>query len=153
MDILGLTTSGAIRAVLGVGEEGGELDDQVFVAHELEGDILLELNGWLPQPLETLATSEDTMVLLALKACAKYTGALLLLPSLDTATASKQSDGQDEFQRQTRNLVRMKKDLEEILGRYRQQLLDLLDPPAVTQFSLIGRSIPVFDPVTGQTAE
>lgn len=152
MDILGLTTTEAIRATLGVSEDSLELPDEVFENHEIEDEIELNLVSWLPVDMTTILSGGDPLAIKRLRACAKYIGALLLLPSLTTSTASKQSDGQDEFQRQPRDLALMKENLEELLARYQTALVDSLVTTPTTVFSIMGRSSPSYDPVTGLTS-
>jgi len=152
MDILGLTTTEAIRATLGVSEDSLELPDTVFENHEIEDEIELNLVSWLPVDMMAILSGSDQLAIKRLRACAKYIGALLLLPSLTTSTASKQSDGQDEFQRQPRDLALMKDNLEELLARYQTALVDSLVATPTTVFSIMGRSSPSYDPVTGLTS-
>lgn len=152
MDILGLTTTQAVRAVLGVSEDSLELEDVVFTAHEVEVELLLSVDVML-QPASTtyltILASGDSSTLLPLRQWSKYFCALSMLPSLATATASKQSDGQNEFQRQTRDFEALRKDLVAQLAKYEDMLLDLLGVADTAAFSIMGISSPTFDPVTG----
>ncbi len=154
MDISGLTTTEAIRALLGISESGHELDDQVFTDLDIETELTFSLDLWLT---EAAATDVNTVLLTgtikavsALSLCAKYLGALLLIPSLSSATAKMLSDGQDEFQRQDRDFLQMSKDFQAKLGMYQAALLSALAVTAnTTTFAVMGRAIPNFDPVTG----
>lgn len=151
MDILSLTTTEAIRALLGVALETAELEDQVFDDLEISDGIELDLLSWLPasQPIATILSSGSPVAKKALRACAKYIGALLFLPALVTATAKQQKDGQDEFQRQDRDWRLLREQLEAGLAKYKTQLLSEVSPGTATTVSWFGRARPDFDPVTG----
>lgn len=153
MDVY-LTTSEAIRAVLGVSGDSQELPDSVFTDHELEDEIELHLESWLDETantdVSTVMASGPARARTALPLCAKYLGALLLLPSLTTATASKLSDGQDEFTRQDRDIRKMQEDLQAMLHKYQGLILDALEATATAlPFQIIGRAAPNYDPITG----
>ena len=155
MDLLGLTTSEAIRAALGVSDQADELPDEVFTNHEMEDELDLLLSQWLLDAASTtilsVQSSGNQTASLALRQCAKYMGALLMVPSLATSTASKLSDGQDEFQREKRDLQQLTRDLEKLLGKYQAMVGDALGATAAS-FSIMGISSPPFDPVTGTTS-
>ena len=153
MDIY-LTTSEAIRAALGVSNDSQELPDSVFVDADLELEIESDMAAWL---LAEVGADIDVVLSLAtdtlrtsFSLCAKYFGALLLLPSLTTATASKLSDGQDEFQRQDRDIAELRADLQAQLYKHQRRILDALSvtPPSQT-FGIMGVSSPASDPITG----
>jgi hypothetical protein len=152
MDIA-LTTTQAIRAVLGVAEEGDELNDQVFIDFGIEDEIILNLDLWLQSEANsTFAAVEggtNDTAFSALTLCTKYLGALLILPSLATATAKKLSDGQDEFQRQDRDIPAIRHDLERQLQRYQAYVLNALSVTPTSTFTLMGRSSPATDPIRG----
>lgn len=153
MDVY-LTTSEAIRAVLGVSEDSQELPDSVFEDMELDIEIELQMETWMLEMANTsVAVALSTgpaRVRTAIPLCAKYLGALILLPSLLTATASKLSDGQDEFQRQDRDPDQLRRDLQALLSKYQGVILEALEATTTTlPFQVIGRSIPNYDPITG----
>lgn len=151
MDILSLTTTQAIRAVLGVSQESDELNDAVFTDIGIEDELELSFSDWLPVPYTQIVSSGPATALQALRVCAKYAGALILLPSLQNAVSIRQSDGQNEFQRHPRDLTALKKSLEEALGRYKSVVLSEVDPVTVapTSPTWFGKASPSFDPVTG----
>jgi hypothetical protein len=153
MDVY-LTTSEAIRAVLGVSEDSQELPDSVFTDMELETEIELQMETWLLEVANTsvvnVLSTGSARARTAIPLCAKYLGALILLPSLLTATASKLSDGQDEFQRQDRDIDNLRRDLQAMLGKYQGIILEALEATAsALPFQVIGRAIPNYDPITG----
>ena len=147
MNLGTLTTTQAIRAVLGVSEDSDELPDQVFIDLEISDQIELLIEQWLPVTISSISLSSTTGK--ALRACAKYTGALILLPSLTTATAALLSDGQDQFRRQDRDL----KALEEALRRNLEDMQKIVLDELVTDYestpTFFGSAAPTFDPVTG----
>lgn len=149
MDLLSLTTTEAIRATLGISADTLELEDQIFDDLEIEEALEIELNVWLPTPVTTLISSATSDQLKLLKQVARYTGSLLLVPQLLTLTASKQSDGQNEFQRQDRDVLQLKRELEGKLTQYKNLLLTALSVTTVKTFTLFGSAAPDFDPVTG----
>lgn len=153
MDVY-LTTSEAIRAVLGVSNDSQELPDEVFTDHDLEVEIELHLESWLEEAantdVTTVLSSAPARARTALTLCAKYIGALLLIPSLLTSTAGKLSDGQDEFIRQPRDIEKMQEDLQALLHKYQGIILDALEAERLAlPFQIIGRAIPNYDPITG----
>lgn len=153
MDVY-LTTSEAIRAVLGVSEDSQELPDSVFEDMELDIEIELQMETWLLEMANTsisaVLASGPARARTAIPLCAKYLGALIMLPSLLTYTASKQSDGQDEFQRQDRDLEQLREDLLALLSKYQAIILEALEATAsALPFQVIGRAIPNYDPITG----
>jgi len=54
LDILGLTTTEAIRAMIGIDEASRELPDQLFIDLEIEDALRLEFGSWLPVTLDAL---------------------------------------------------------------------------------------------------
>lgn len=149
-----LTSSEAIRATLGVSDDSDELPDSAFLAADLETEIELEMETWLSRMANTSVSavnaSTASRAKKAIPICAKYIGALLLLPALSTATASKHSDGQDEFQRQDRDIEELRETLQALLNRYQAVILDDLGASATTlAFSIMGSASPAFDPITG----
>lgn len=151
MDILGLTTTEAVRAILGISDETGELDDAVFTSWEIEVELEVALGRWLPESYLNIVQAGVASNISLLSLCAKYQTALLLLPSLQIAVATRQSDGQNEFQRQAFDWEALRRNLEAALARYREALLESLTPTkTVATPTWIGRAAPSFDPVTGQ---
>ena len=154
MDI-SLTTTEAVRAVLGISADSHELDDQVFEDHEIEAELEFSLDLWLADSastnITTIVTSGTNKAKTALGLITKYLAALLILPSLSSATAKTISDGQDEFTRQDRDFAQLKADLQAKLALYQKALLTEILPTAapVTTFSVIGKSVPTYDPITG----
>jgi len=149
MDLLSLTTTEAVRAVLGISADTLELEDQVFEDLEVEDALELEIGTWLTVSISSAMSSLSRAGQLALKGCAKYTAALLLTPQLLTMTASKQSDGQNEFQRQDRNIAEMKAEFLGKIEQYKLLVLDELETEVTVTPTFFGRASPVFDPVTG----
>ena len=149
-----LTTSEAIRATLGISEDSQELPDEVFVNADLASEVEILLETWLATQantdVSTVLATYPSRVSTALSLCAKYTGALLLVPSLLTTTASKLSDGQDEFQRQPRDIDKLERDLTDMLMRYKGIVLDTIGASASTSvIPIMGIASPIFDPITG----
>ena len=158
MNILDLTTSEAIRAALGISSASGELIDQTMTDLGVVNLLKLELYSWLPQSIDAIAdaaeaetdeTAPASLAYLALKAASTYFCAALLLESGEISFAIKHSDGQNEFQRQDKDVQQI---LERLRGRYadyRQQALTYLESPLVAATGwMIGRSVPGYDPVT-----
>ena len=158
MNLGTLTTTQAIRAVLGVSEDSDELPDQIFTDLEISDQIELLIEEWLPVTILSIIPDPvppetevvvTTRVGKALKACAKYTGALILIPSLTTATASMLSDGQDQFKRQDRDLKALEEALRRALEDMKKVVLDELAEDYEYSPAFFGSAAPTFDPVTG----
>lgn len=147
MNLGTLTTTQAIRAVLGVSEDSDELPDQIFTDLEISDQIELIIEQWLPISIASVSLASKAGK--ALRSAAKYTGALILLPSLTTSTAALLSDGQDQFRRQDRDLKEMEKALRRNLDDMIEIILDELVTDYTNQPSFMGRSSPNFDPVLG----
>ena len=153
MDILSLTTTQAVRAVLGIAEDTtelpvGELPDSAFTALGISDLLSLQLEGWLPISIAE-ATALTGSALSALKACALYNCALIMLPSLRHGAATKYSDGQNELQRQPRDFEALRADLEAELGQYRALFMASYGASVALGTSFFGVARPVYDPVTG----
>lgn len=150
MDILNLTTTQAVRAVLGLSAEADELGDAVFSDVGIEDELELSLSSWLPVAYTTILVSGTSTQIQALRICAKYSAALIVLPSLMHAVALKQGDGQNEFQRNPQDIKQLQQSLEAALGKYQQMLLLSISPESVSAYpTWVGRAVPAFDPVTG----
>jgi hypothetical protein len=163
MEILTLTTTEAVRAVLGISEESSELPDQLFTDLDMPNLLLLELSGWLPASITQIedaafASDDETaranLAYLALKAASAYYCASVALESGELSFAERYEDGQNKLKRQTHDVQAL---LDRIYGKYlyhRQQVLTYTETPAETYSSswMVGRSVPSYDPVTNSTS-
>lgn len=155
MDIGQLTTTEAVRAVLGISALSGELPDDAFLEHETEKELLLWLGRWLKSAtnsaytVTSILSGTDETAISILETIAKYWCAIRFVPSLTTMTAKQSSDGQNEFQRQDRNPEELKRELQGMLDEYLQMLIDQLAVDQESTFSIMGISSPTYDPITG----
>jgi hypothetical protein len=158
LDILGLTTSEAVRAFIGIDEASQELPDQLFVDLEIEDALRLEFSSWLPISLEALlllnAGSSDNanLAYLAARHAARAWCAMEVLQAAEISIASKHSDGQNEFVRQAYKVADLLARFSAVYNRYRDMVLESLDQPSTTSPSwMVGRAIPSYDPVTNRS--
>lgn len=147
MDILSLTTTEAVRALLGIDSKADELPDEVFSALGIDDLVQLSLERWLPVTFSVALSGSDA-ALRSLSACVLYQAALLMLPSLRHAAANKLGDGQNEFQRQPRDFAALRDELEQLLARYQQAFL-ATQPSSTTAITWFSAVAPATDPVTG----
>jgi hypothetical protein len=158
VDILGLTTTEAVRAFIGIDEAAKELPDQLFYDLEIEDALRLEFSRWLPITIETLVAlgerSSDgvNLAYLAARQAARAWCAMEVLQAAEISIASKHSDGQNEFVRQTYKVADLLLRLSAVYNRYRDLVLEELDQPSTTAPSwMVSRAIPDYDPVTNRS--
>ena len=159
MDILGVTTTETIRAVIGVSDPANELPDSYFTDRNMTGALRLELSTWLPASIETLsdaasaADEGDPEILVwdAVQQAAAHWAAWEVVKTAPIALFQKIGDGQNELIRPTLN----HKELLDLLLKgyisYRDLALEVYGGAVVvvTASWLSGKSTPSFDPVTG----
>jgi hypothetical protein len=133
LDILGLTTTEAIRAMIGIDEASRELPDQLFIDLEIEDALRLEFGSWLPVTLDAWC-------------------ALEVLQAADISLAQRHSDGQNEFARQTYKVEDLLNRLNASYLRYRDLVLSNLGETVTASTTwLAGVATPTYDPVTNTT--
>lgn len=159
IDILDLTDSDAVRAVLAADEQ--EIPDEMMTAADLEGELTLDLSEWVPDSvsIEDVITdgesadqgSEEQLKYLRLSSYAKAFCALFFVVNQDMWRTIRLTDGNvDTRRRSDTDLEALARRLNEQLGKHRAGFLDLLDPDAVsTGFTPFSVSSPTYDPVTG----
>lgn len=157
MDILGLTTSEAVRAFIGIDEPSGELPDQLFVDLEIEDALKLEFGTWLPTTLTALLAGADgsgspaDLAYTAARHAARAWCAMELLQAAEISLATKHSDGQNEFARQAYKVGDLLQRFAGVYGKYRDLVLTYLGYTVVASTSwMVNRAIPDYDPVTNQ---
>ena len=158
MDILGLTTSAAVRAFIGIDEDSRELPDQVFIDLEIEDALRVEFSSWLPVTLSALLAGGDgsgsdaDLAYTAARQAARAWCAMEVLHVAEIAIATKHSDGQNEFVRQTPKVADILSRLQASYDRYRNVVLARLDNTTAASTSwLAGYASPNYDPVTDST--
>jgi hypothetical protein len=159
MNILTLTTSGAVRAAIGISDESNELPDQTLVDLGIADLLRLELAEWLPVTIvevETAASQSDDetsragLAYLALKASATYYCASVVLEAGELSFVERYEDGQNKMKRLTADMQKLRDRVAAKYLYYKQQALTYLESPAEV-FStswMVGRSAPSYDPVT-----
>lgn len=155
MDILGLTTSAAVRAFIGIDEDSRELPDQVFIDLEIEDALRVEFSSWLPVTLSALLAGGDgsgsdaDLAYTAARQAARAWCAMEVLHVAEISIATKHSDGQNEFVRQTPKVADILARLQASYDRYRNVVLARLDNTTAASTSwLAGYASPNYDPVT-----
>jgi hypothetical protein len=158
MDILGLTTSAAVRAFIGIDEDSRELPDQVFIDLEIEDALRVEFSSWLPVTLSALLAGGDgsgsdaDLAYTAARQAARAWCAMEVLHVAEISIATKHSDGQNEFVRQTPKVADILSRLQASYDRYRNVVLARLDNTTAASTSwLAGYASPNYDPVTDST--
>jgi hypothetical protein len=158
MNILGLTTTAAVRALIGIDEASGELPDSLFTDHEISDGLRLELATWLPVSLATVIAGGDgtgddgDLAYISLRQAAKAWCAVTLLQAGEISLAQRHEDGQNKFARQTFDMQAVLERLGGLYARYRELCLLYLGQTVVASTSwLVGSSVPAYDPVTDAT--
>ena len=159
MDLLGVTSTETIRAVLGVAEAANELPDSYFTDRNMVGALRLELSSWLPASLEVLsdaasaADEGDPEILVwdAVQQAAAYWCAWECTKTAPMALFQSLEDGNNKV---VRPIIKQKELLDLLLGSYttyRDQALDKYSGKVaiVTAPWLSGKSTPSFDPIPG----
>lgn len=155
MDLLGLTTSEAVRAFIGIDEASGELPDQLFVDLEIEDALKLEFGTWLPVTLSVLLAGGDgsgsaaDLAYTAARHAARAWCAMEVLQSAEISIAAKHSDGQNEFSRQAYKVPELLQRFAAVYGRYRDLALTNLGQTVSASASwMVSLASPDYDPVT-----
>lgn len=157
MDLLGLTTSEAVRAFIGIDEASGELPDQLFLDLEIEDALRLELGTWLPVTLSTLLAGGDgsgsaaDLAYTAARQAARAWCAMEVLQSAEISLAAKHSDGQNEFSRQAYKVSELLQRFAGVYARYKDMVLSSLGETTTASPSWMAALVrPDYDPVTNQ---
>lgn len=155
MDLLSVTTTEAVRALIGIDEASQELPDALFTAFEIEDALQLELGTWLPVPLTTVLAGGDgsgnasDLAYLALRNACKAWCAWQVLQAGEISIAMKHEDGQNAVTRQSFQMEQLLQRLGGLYSKYRDLCLTYLGQTATSSTSwLAGKSSPAYDPVT-----
>lgn len=160
MDILGITTTEAVRALIGIDEASQELPDQLFTDFEIEGALSLELGTWLPVTVSTVieggdgSGDEGDLAYIALRSASKAWCAWQVLQAGEISLATKHEDGQNAMTRQSFKTEEILNRLGSLYSRYRELCLSYLGSVALVSSTswLAGKSSPAYDPVTDTTS-
>jgi hypothetical protein len=155
MDLLSVTTTEAVRALIGIDEASQELPDALFTAFEIEDALQLELGTWLPVPLATVLAGNDgsgdsaDLAYLALRNASKAWCAWQVLQAGEISIAQKHEDGQNAVTRQSFKLEQLLQRLGGLYSKYRDMCLAYLGQTTTSSTAwLAGISSPAYDPVT-----
>lgn len=155
----GLTTTEAIRAVLGASADAKEFVDDALLDLSIEQELIADIDSWLPDGTSRASIIADgehaemstieARTYFYLRAYSKYHCAWLLAPALWHALLSRVSDGQNDVRRHT-------PDMEDLLDRLKglkddaKEKLDGILGVEATAFSLFSGVGDAYDPVTGK---
>lgn len=155
MELLSVTTTEAVRALIGIDEASQELPDQLFLDFEIEDALQLELGTWLPVPLSTVIAGGDgtggaaDLAYLALRSASKAWCAWQVLQAGEISIAQKHEDGQNAVSRQSFQMEALLQRLGGLYSRYRDLCQGYLGQTVTSSTSwLAGISSPSYDPVT-----
>lgn len=155
----GVTTTQAIRAVIGISEESGELPDQYFVDRRMGSALLLELVEWLPSSLSVMQAAADAAVdeyhddALAWGAIQQASACWCgreIMKSGDLAFFSQSKDNDNMVVRSKFDQDKQVAHLDAQYSRYRSLALKFLGidaPVTSTTSGLFGAAKPDYDPV------
>lgn len=159
IDILGLTDSDSVRAILGADDQ--EIPDEEMTSAGLEDELTLDFSEWVPDSvsIEDIITdgqsadqgSTEQLKYLRLSAYSKAFCAMFFIGSQDNWRAIRLTDGNvDARRRSDTDLKALRQLLNELLGRHKAGFLELVTPDAVaSSFTPFSVSSPTYDPVTG----
>ena len=153
LEFLGLTTSLAVRAVLGLDET--ELPDSSFLDMGVEEDLEADLDEWTPEPYVDIiskgsapgASDIEIKNLRLLKQYAKYKVAQSFLVSLPAGAAVKISDGHNVFNRSSDFISLLSDSIYDRLSNLKQILRKSYG--LSSSMNLVSSVTPSYDPVTG----
>lgn len=155
MNILaGLTTTEQVRATLGV--TSSDLPDSVIIDFDVETDLSIELVDWLPEYEAIRDNSGHSVpaesyqyVLSVLKLYCKFWAAARMAVSAQNYILQRLSDGDNEGHRFTNeSLGELRKNLELLSDRYKQQVVSKLTTPQTAVANLFSVVTPSYDPVS-----
>lgn len=161
IDILQITTTDAVRGVLGA-DGLGELTDQALISINLPFEMQVDLDEWL-EPLKAVseiiaegtaagATAEQVTAYRTLQLYGKYFCTYRVAVSTEYTLLEVLNDGQTESRRPKRDLEAFLARLLGLAGKYKAMLVEdfggAVSGPAVF-FSAVS---PAADPVTNETA-
>lgn len=151
------TTTQAVRAVIGVAEESGELPDQYFTDRQMVQALRIELYEWLPESLEALQASADAAtdpyadavkVWDAVRQAATYWCAAEVVRSGAVSLFQRMDDGDNKVLRQAFDPKVL---FEEFIGRYSYYqgvALRTYSPSSSSSvFRFVRSASPTYDPV------
>ena len=156
MDILNVVSYQTVRSTLGMSDT--DVDDTVMASLNLQDEVEIDLQGWLPDYTEVIADAwtdhsqaDRDAVFLRLKAFIKYYAAALLAEAAPGLLLRRISDGENEAQRFD------KVNPQELANRFyvkadelRAAIVEIVNPTVVEQVSLFSVVNSSYDPVTGQ---
>lgn len=160
IDILQITTTDAVRGVLGAdGLE--ELTDAQLISINLPFELEVDLDEWL-EPLKAVAdiisegtapgaTLEQKMTYRTLQLYGKYFCAYRVANSAEYTLLEVLNDGQSEVRRTKRDLPAFLARLAGLAGGYKAKLIEGAGGEVSTTPSFFSRVAPSLDPVTNET--
>lgn len=154
IDIMGLTTSQQVRAVMGV--DPTDLSDVMFESMSLEDDLAEELYTWLPEWDVVLGAGTDRQQRL-LRLYAKYKVGAFAAAAAQNFLIVKKSDGANVGELADMDLDTFNAMTNNLNGRAYKYQVDLLEDlagleVAVTYPLLFGVAVPDRDPnLTGRS--
>lgn len=159
MDLLTVTTTEAVRAVLGVSDAANELPDQYFLDRMLDSALLLELQTWLPGTLDDLLDAaeaaaspmdSDSLIWNLIQQASTYWCAWACCDNLGLGFFARIEDGQNKAMRPTIDYEKLAARLWSAYQSYKARARALSAPVAAASTSwAAGVSSPSFDPITG----
>lgn len=137
------TTLESIRATIGVDEN--DVSDQIILDQKLDYQMLERLEEFLPTHEDIYDGSDEGLRRLTL--WCQYFGALQLLDNSVLAIPQKIQANTDQMSRFPVDWEALKEGLRRKLSKLENTLLRA--PAASGVFSIMGTSLPTYDPVTG----
>lgn len=158
MSIFDLASLEQIRLATGVSEQ--ELPNSELEASGIEFDLELEVSEWLPAALslqsiytsgsDPSATQEEKLLMYAMSAYLKYSGAYLLFHNGVIRFPRKIADSNNAIERTNWKDEDLLRNLLALRNKYKAQFLDIYNEPAAAANTIFaGISSPDFNPVTG----
>lgn len=156
-DILGIVSFATLRATVGMSE--ADADDAVVSSLNLQDEVEISLQGWLPDYSAIIAdtwsggTAEQRdFILIRLKAWTKYFAAATLAVSAPGLLLRRLTDGENEGQRFDN--VKPEQIADRLFAKasdFREAIENELDTEeAAATFSMFGVVSPNYDPVVGE---
>jgi len=155
--ILTLTTTEAVRAAIGIAEDSGELDDEVFIDLSIEEMLSVWVYSWLTVTIASVKSGNDSaseendsrvIAWKALTSAATYYCAYLIVLSAPISFAERNEDSNNKMKRPSYDPDKLAQQFLNQANFFKGVCSEKVAQVAVAVPAFIGISSPSYDPVT-----
>lgn len=152
IDILGLTSTAEVRAVLAISV--AEASDQLLIDFSLENELKLDLLDWrddyktiISDGADGTPTATQQRNLLLLKKFAKYFCVHKIIVAGEVFVAQMVSDGNSQFKRYAADWELIRGRIAAEASAAKADLIEAVDSTTPSTHTIMGKSTPEYDPV------